>query len=244
MKDIDHRIPANYGGCMTLTTVGLLATEPVSLFEFSVVAEIFGIDRTDDGCPPFEFRVCAADPSRPLATKTTAPGLTITATHDLTGLAGCDLVVLGASPIEPDGSPIRPVPAEITDALLACADAGATLLSVCTGAFLLASTGLLDGRTCATHWMYADELGRRHPHVIVDADSLYVDEGRLITSAGTAAGIDACLHLVRRELGTAVATRIARRMVVPPHRDGGQQQYVDRPVPTPRATASPVSSTG
>ena len=105
------------------------------------------------------------------------------------------------------------------------------MLSVCSGAFVLGEAGLLDGRRCTTHWRHADELARRYPDAKIDPDVLFVDDGDLITSAGTAAGIDACLHLVRRELGSAVATRIARRMVVPPQRDGGQRQYIELPVP-------------
>jgi transcriptional regulator GlxA family with amidase domain len=104
-------------------------------------------------------------------------------------------------------------------------------MSVCTGAFLLAAAGLLDGRRATTHWRYADDLTRRYPAITVDPDVLYVDEGQVLTSAGTAAGIDLCLHVVRRDYGATVANTIARRMVVPPHRDGGQAQYVDMPIP-------------
>ena len=105
------------------------------------------------------------------------------------------------------------------------------MLSVCSGAFVLGAAGLLDDRACTTHWMYVDELRERHPRARVDPDVLFVDDGNLITSAGTAAGIDACLHLVRRELGSAITNKIARRMVVPPQRDGGQRQFVQQPVP-------------
>jgi transcriptional regulator GlxA family with amidase domain len=104
------------------------------------------------------------------------------------------------------------------------------VLSVCTGAFILGEAGLLDGRRCTTHWRNAEELARRYPAAKVDPDVLYVDDDPVITSAGTAAGIDACLYLVRKEQGSRVANGIARRMVVPPHRDGGQAQYVDQPV--------------
>jgi len=108
---------------------------------------------------------------------------------------------------------------------------GAILLTVCSGAFVLGAAGLLDGRPCTTHWRYVKKFEDQFPLAKLDADVLFVDDGNIITSAGTAAGIDACLHLVRRELGSAVATRIARRMVVPPQRDGGQRQYVEVPVP-------------
>lgn len=107
------------------------------------------------------------------------------------------------------------------------------MLSVCTGAFVLGAAGLLDGRGCTTHWRHADQLARMYPAAKVDASVLYVDDGQIITSAGTAAGIDACLYLVRTEQGSKVANAIARRMVVPPHRDGGQAQYVERPVAEP-----------
>lgn len=122
-------------------------------------------------------------------------------------------------------------PPAVLDALRAAHARGATLLSVCSGAFLLGATGLLDGRRCTTHWRYAKEFAERFPTASLDPDVLYVDDGDLITSAGTAAGIDACLHLVRRELGSQAATAIARRMVVPPHREGGQRQFIELPVP-------------
>ncbi|HLT60932.1 MAG TPA: helix-turn-helix domain-containing protein, partial [Microlunatus sp.] len=110
-------------------------------------------------------------------------------------------------------------------------DAGATILSLCSGSFALGAAGLLDGRACTTHWMYFDAMERTFPQIKLDRTSLYVQDGRIVTSAGTAAGIDASLHLVRSELGTKVANKIARRMVVPPIRDGGQQQFVDLPMP-------------
>ncbi|QQS02273.1 MAG: helix-turn-helix domain-containing protein [Austwickia sp.] len=208
-----------------LRTVAALALEPLSLFEFAIGAEVFGIDRTAEGAPGFEFRVCAADPGRPVRTKHAA-AIALLPSHGLEGLRGADLVIIGAT----DPGDVAPDSAVI-QALRTAYDEGAILLSMCSGAFTLAATGLLDGRQCATHWMYGAELARRHPAVTVDDNSLFVDEGRLVTSAGTAAGIDACLHVVRRELGASVATYIARRMVVPPQREGGQRQYVDRPVP-------------
>ena len=121
--------------------------------------------------------------------------------------------------------------AGVVESVKAAADAGAIILTVCSGAFVAGEAGLLDGRPCTTHWMHADELARRFPTAQVDRNVLFVDDGNLITSAGTAAGIDACLHLVRRELGSEVTNKIARRMVVPPQRDGGQRQYIDQPIP-------------
>jgi AraC family transcriptional activator FtrA len=123
-----------------------------------------------------------------------------------------------------------PVPASVIDALRAAHARGARLLSICSGSFVLAATGLLDGRRATTHWRYADELQRRYPQIQVDPDVLYVDEGEILTSAGSAAGLDLCLHLVRRDHGPAIANQVARRLVIPPHRDGGQAQFLQRPV--------------
>lgn len=206
-----------------LKTVAALLIDELAPFEFGVICEVFGIDRTDDGVPKFEFRVCGERPGEPLTT--TVPGVTMTPAFGLDGLDGADLVALPAVSIRND------YPPAVLDALLAASGRGATLLSVCSGAFLLGATGLLDGRHCTTHWHHIEEFQERFPEAKVDPDVLFVDEGDLITSAGTAAGIDACLHLVRRELGSAVATAIARRMVVPPQRDGGQRQFVELPIP-------------
>jgi transcriptional regulator GlxA family with amidase domain len=156
---------------------------------------------------------------------TTTAGVQVIPQHGLDGLRGADLVALPATRL-------REFPHHVLDALREAAAAGATMLSVCSGVFVLGAAGLLDGRRCTAHWMSADELRTRYPEAIVDPDVLFVDDGNLVTSAGTAAGIDACLHLVRRELGSAVVNVIARRMVVPPQRDGGQRQYVEQPIPT------------
>jgi len=151
-------------------------------------------------------------------------GAQLTPDHDLSALAGADLVAVPAiAGLD--------YPREALDALRAASDAGSMILTVCSGAFVAGAAGLLDGRACTTHWMHADQLARMYPTARVDRNVLFVDDGNLITSAGTAAGIDACLHLVRRELGSAVTNAIARRMVVPPQRDGGQRQYIDQPIP-------------
>ncbi|HET7476024.1 MAG TPA: helix-turn-helix domain-containing protein [Dermatophilaceae bacterium] len=205
-----------------LRSVAVVLMEDISLFEFGVLAEVFGIDRTDDGVPPFDFRVCSASAGSPMRTST---GGAFIAPHGLQGVLGADLVAVPAATIRAE------YPPQVLDVLRQAHAHGATVMSVCSGAFVLAAAGLLDGRRCATHWRYADQLAAAHPRVRVDRDVLFVDDGSVITSAGTAAGIDACLHLVRRELGAAVATRIARRMVVPPQRDGGQRQFVELPVP-------------
>lgn len=214
---------------MALRSVAVLLIEPVAVFEFGVAVEVFGLDRSAQGIPLLDFRVCAEAPSRPLATSATA-ATRIVADHDLAGLEGADLVVIPAT-----GS--RAFAPEVLEAVRRAYAAGATLLTVCSGAFVLAETGLLDGRAATSHWFHHDELASRYPQVRWEVNRLFVDEDRIITSAGTAAGIDACLHLVRRELGADIATRIARRMVVPPQRDGGQQQFVEVPLPEHHADA-------
>jgi len=205
-----------------LTSAAVVLVDGVAMFEFGVACEVFGIDRTDDGVPAIDFRVCAEHPGQPIQTSV---GVSLTATHGLSALADADLVVVPAAGIRDE------YPPAVLDALRQAAARGATLLSLCSGAFLLGAAGLLDGRRCTTHWRHVDDLAAHHPEALIDPDVLFVDDGTIITSAGTAAGIDACLHLVRRELGGVVATRIARRMVVPPQRDGGQRQFVDSPVP-------------
>jgi transcriptional regulator GlxA family with amidase domain len=205
-----------------LKKIAVVLLEDVAVFEYGVLTEVFGIDRTDDGVPAFDFRVCSLHPGEPLRTSSHAA---VIAPYGLEELADADLIAIPATTVRDE------YPEEILGAVRAAADRGAILLTVCSGAFVLAAAGVLDGRRCATHWRYAEQFRRRFPDAKLDADVLFIDDGDIITSAGTAAGIDACLHLVRRELGSAVATRIARRMVVPPQRDGGQRQYVDLPVP-------------
>ncbi len=206
---------------MALRTVAVLLADQTAAFEFGVIHEVFGIDRTAQGVPDFDFRVCAEHPERPVDLLN---GLSLNVHHGLEGLEGADLVAVPAT-IRREFSPA------LLAALRRAHDAGAIILSVCSGSFMLGAAGLLDGRACATHWMNTDELAQAYPLAAVDRDVLFVDSGDVITSAGTAAGIDACLHLVRRELGAAVATAIARRMVVAPQRDGGQRQFVDTPIP-------------
>ncbi|QDP97879.1 helix-turn-helix domain-containing protein [Microlunatus elymi] len=220
------RTAAGLKSVAPLKRVSVILTEPVSVFEFAMATEIFGIDRRDEGYEPFDFRVCALHPERPLVTKTVTP-FQIIASHGLDAVKGSQLVIVSATP--PRGE--HGYPPQIIRAIQQAHDDGAVILSLCSGAFLLGAAGLLDGRPSTTHWMYADELQQEFPRTRVDCGVLYVDDGNVITSAGTAAGIDAALHLIRRELGQEIAIRIARRMVVPPHRDGGQQQFVDLPLP-------------
>jgi transcriptional regulator GlxA family with amidase domain len=208
-----------------LRNVAVAVCDQVSVFELGVVCEVFGMDRSDAGLPAYEFAVCAAEPG-PLRT---GGGFAITPDYGLDRLAEADLVAVPHWRSMDE----RP-PYELMRALREVVARGGRVMSVCSGAFVLAAAGLLDGRRATTHWRYAAELARRYPRVDVDQNVLYVDAGPVLTSAGTAAGIDLCLHLVREEHGTAVANAVARRMVVPPHRDGGQAQYVEAPVPEPR----------
>jgi AraC family transcriptional regulator, transcriptional activator FtrA len=205
-----------------LRTVAAVVMDGSAAFELGVICEVFGIDRTEDGVPPIDFRVCGEHPGVPLR----STGFALVPAYGLDAVLDADLVAIPALSSEPASCP----PA-ILEALRAAAARGATLLSVCTGAFVLGEAGLLDGVRCTTHWKHLADFAARYPEAKVDPDVLFVDEGCVVTSAGTAAGIDACLHLVRRELGSAVANRIARRMVVPPQRDGGQRQFIELPVP-------------
>ena len=205
-----------------LNTVAVVLIEDFAAFEFGVVCEVFGVDRREDGVPLIEFRICAERPGEPL---TMGIGMPVVPPLGLDALDGADLVVLPAHRVR------EHYPPAVLRAIREAHGRGATLLTVCSGSFMLAATGLLDGRPCTTHWHNAAEFAGRFPAAKLDPDVLFVDDGDIITSAGTAAGIDACLHLVRREQGSEPANAIARRMVVPPQRDGGQRQYVDLPVP-------------
>ena len=210
-----------------IRNVAVPVLDGVYVFELGVLCEVFGLDRPDEPLlPTFDFAVCGVDPGAPVRT---ASGFTLTADHSFDRLAEADLIAVPA--IRRDS----PVPVELVRQLQAAVARGAWVLSVCSGAFVLGEAGLLDGRRCTTHWSYADELARRFPRADVDPDVLYVDDDRVLTSAGTAAGIDACLYLMRKQFGERVVTRLARRMVVPPHREGGQQQYVETPVPPVQA---------
>lgn len=206
-----------------LKNVAALLLDEVHPFELGVLCEVFGLDRSDEGLPVHDFAVVSAE--GPVLQ--THAGFTISTPHGLDRLEEADLVAVPAGSHFMD----REYPEEVLDALRRAVDRGARVLSVCSGAYVLGAAGLLDGRRCTTHWRHAAELARRFPRAVVEPDVLYVDEGPVITSAGTAAGIDACLHLVRQAHGPDVANAIARRMVVPPHRDGGQAQYIKRPLP-------------
>jgi transcriptional regulator GlxA family with amidase domain len=204
-----------------LTDVALVVADPVPAFELGIASEIFGLPAIDPALPRYRYAVCAAR-VQPLCTST---GFTVLPTDDLRRLRSADLIIVaGAAP------PVPPPGDDLAEALRAAVDRGATVAALCTGAFQLAATGLLDGRRATTHWAYAGELARLHPAVTVDADSIYVVDGPIATSAGASAAIDLCLHLIRREFGADVATRKAREMVVPAHRSGGQAQFARSPV--------------
>jgi transcriptional regulator GlxA family with amidase domain len=206
-----------------LRSVVAVVLDGVHPFELGVVCEVFGLDRSDEGLPVYDFAVVSAEGPR----LSTHAGFALTVREGLDLLEDADLIALPAG----DSYNERSFPPELLKALNRAVDRGTTVLSVCSGVFVLGAAGLLDGRRCAAHWRHAERLSERHPLARVEPDVLYIDDAGVVTSAGTAAGIDACLHLVRKEQGSAVANGIARRMVVPPHRDGGQAQYIDRPLP-------------
>ena len=199
----------------------VVADGEVGGFGVGVAAEVFGYDRRTIGLPAFDFALVAERPGV-LRTDT---GIAITVEHGLDRLERSDIVLVTAWNSQ------EPASDAVLGALRGAAARGAVLVSHCTGAFVLAAAGLLDGLRVTTHWKHAGELAARYPSLDVDPSVLYVDNGQVVTGAGTAAGVDALLHLLRREWGAAAANALAREMVVPPHRDGGQAQFVDAPVP-------------
>ena len=202
-----------------LQKVVLLAIPGLTPFEFGVICEVFGIDRTASGGPAFDFTISAATPG-PIRTSL---GFTISVENDLSAAADADLIAVPAHGLDRVDEAYLQV---IRDA----ERRGAWILSVCTGAFVLGQAGILSGRRSTTHWMHTDKLAADFPETTVDPDVLFVEDRRVVTGAGTAAGIDAALHVVRKELGASAANVIARRMVVPPQRDGGQSQYIENPI--------------
>jgi transcriptional regulator GlxA family with amidase domain len=205
-----------------LKNVAVVVYDGVAPFELGVLCEAWGTDREDQGIPSFEFAICGPRPGR---VSTSLTGFSLDVSEGLDRLDHADLICVPAMPRD------REVPAEVVAAIQAAHERGARLLSVCTGAFVLGSAGLLDGRHCTTHWRYVEELEERFPLADVECDVLYVDDGSIVTSAGSAAGLDACLHVMRQEFGAGMAATVARRMVVAPHRDGGQAQFIQSPVP-------------
>jgi transcriptional regulator GlxA family with amidase domain len=197
--------------------VALVANEVVA-FDLAIPDQVFG---REPGL--YSWAVCAPAPG-PVPTEN---GFDVLVPHGLEAMEGADTVIVPGI-----GDRAWPVPGAALAALRDAADRGARVASICTGAFVLAAAGLLDGRRATTHWRYAGRLARAFPRVDVDPDVLYIDDGDVLTSAGVAAGVDLCLHLVRRDHGAAAANAVARRMVVAAHRDGGQAQYVERPLPS------------
>ncbi|MFE3118570.1 GlxA family transcriptional regulator [Streptomyces niveus] len=192
------------------------------IFESSIPLSVFGIDRQDAGVPRYRLLVCGGEEG-PLRT---TGGLELTTPYGLEAIGRAGTVVVPAW-----RSITSPPPPEALDALRRAHEEGARIVGLCTGAFVLAAAGLLDGRPATTHWMYAPTLAKRYPSVHVDPRELFVDDGDVLTSAGTAAGIDLCLHIVRTDHGTEAAGALARRLVVPPRRSGGQERYLDRSLP-------------
>jgi transcriptional regulator GlxA family with amidase domain len=209
-------IEGGHGSRAAHRVVALIANEVVA-FDLAIPAQVFGQERER-----YAWAVCAPAPG-PVPTET---GFDVVVPHGLEALAAADTVIVPGI-----GDRAWPLPDAAYDALRAAAARGARVASICTGAFVLAQAGLLDGRRATTHWRYAAQLARMFPAVHVDPGVLYVDECDVLTSAGVAAGIDLCLHIVRRDFGAAAANGIARRIVVAAHREGGQAQYVERPLP-------------
>jgi AraC family transcriptional activator FtrA len=202
----------------------LVAYDGMTVFEFGVTCDVFGVDWSRDlnlGVPWYQFAVCAAG-----GAVRVEGGYKLEIPHDLSVLGEADTVIV------PPGEPADLPPArEILAALRQAHARGARVISLCTGAFALAAAGLLAGRRVTTHWAECAELARLHPDLLVDPAVLFVDDGDIMTSAGSAASIDLCLHVVRQDYGADVAARLARQLVVPPYRDGGQAQYIEAPWP-------------
>ncbi|SDG63626.1 GlxA family transcriptional regulator [Microbacterium sp. 77mftsu3.1] len=206
-----------------IRTVACVVQSGFAPFEFGLACEAFGLDRSDDGIPNFDFRIVTPDPGAIPSNL----AFSINVDHDLTFADEADVVVITPIPREAWGC----VDERVLDVIRRAVARGAWVLTVCSGAFAVAASGVLSGQRATTHWRYAETMASMYPDIEVDPNVLYVQSGRIITSAGTAAGLDACLHLLRLELGAEAANTIARRMVVPPQRDGGQAQFIASPLP-------------
>jgi transcriptional regulator GlxA family with amidase domain len=200
----------------------VIAFDGISPFHLSVPCLVFGENRTALGVPPFRLLVCAASRGR----LRTSAGFDIDVAHDLAALGRAQIVIV---PSWHDD--LAAPPPALLDGLRRAHRRGAQIVGLCLGAFVLAEAGLLDGRAASTHWHYAAEFAARYPAIRLDPDVLYVDEGDVLTSAGTAASLDCCLHLLRQRCGAEIANRVARRLVVAPHREGGQAQFIEQPLP-------------
>lgn len=206
--------------------VAALAYDGLCTFEFGCVVEMFSLERPELGVDWYRFIVCAAERGPIKA----AGGIHVVAPHGLAMLSKADTIVIpgwrGADEVPPE---------PLLRALRRAHERGARIASICSGVFVLAAAGLLDGKAATTHWRYADTLRERHPATDVRPNELYVDEGQVLTSAGSAAGLDMLLHLVRRDHGARIANQVAQRLVIPPHRLGDQAQFVPRPMPVDEA---------
>lgn len=205
---------------MAAHKVMVLVLDDVVPLDFGIGYQVFGFARDAHGRSFYDVEVCG--PRRTIR----AGGFDIHVRHGLEALSRADTIVVPGSE-----HPLREVPPAVTKALRSAYERGARIASICTGSFVLAASGLLDGRRAATHWRFAEDLGRMYPEVIVEADVLFVDEGRIVTSAGASAGLDTCLHLVRVDHGQSVAADTARQAVAPLHRDGGQAQFIRHEAP-------------
>ncbi|AOK31599.1 transcriptional regulator [Burkholderia singularis] len=199
-----------------------LAYDRLCTFEFGCVVELFALPRPELGVDWYRFAVCASEPGPVRA----AGGITVAAPYRLALMDRAQTIVIPGWR-DPDETPPEPLLKKIR----AAHRRGARLCSICSGVFVLAAAGILDGVTVTTHWRYAQRLQARYPLLRVNPDALYVDAGQIVTSAGSAAGLDMLMHVVRRDYGSAIANRVAQRLVLPPHRDGGQAQFVPRPLP-------------
>jgi len=204
-----------------LKRVGTLAYDGLGTFEFGIVVEVFGLPRTGFAVQWYDFTVCSLE-RHPVQA---AGGILVQAHHGLRDLERMGTIVIPGWKYN-----AGPAPPKLLRALRSAHSAGARLVSICSGVFLLAETGLLDGRRVTAHWRHVDRFRAQFPKVRIEPSVLYVDEGDILTSAGSAAGLDLCLHIVRRDFGAEIANQLARRLVIPPHRDGGQAQYVEDPI--------------
>lgn len=207
-----------------MATIAVIAFDEMHLFHLAVPLEVFGAYQSDVGVPRHQLLVVAGEPGRLHGDA----GTVLDAPYGLAALAEADVVIV---PSWRDSGEATP-PEDLLHALRAAHRRGALVVGLCTGTFVLAAAGLLDGRRATTHWRHAERLAERYPAITVDPSVLYVDAGDVLTSAGSAASIDLCLHVLRRLHGAETANAVARRMVVPPHRSGGQAQYIESPVPT------------
>lgn len=203
--------------------VAALLYERLCPFEFGIAAEVFGLPRPEMGKDWYRFSTCTEAPRRPLRAN---GGLKVMAGGGLNALRDAGTIIIPGW--HTDRKPPSPA---LRKALWAAHERGARLVTICSGVFLLAAAGLLKGRRVTTHWRYAEQLQAAYPDLSVEADVLYVDDGDILTSAGSAAGVDLLLHIVRKDFGPQAANSVARRLVMPPHRDGNQAQYIEKPVP-------------